>query len=178
MLGRMTSSAIRCTGLAYRYAAGSELRFPDVDIAQGATLLLRGASGAGKSTWLALVAGLLRPSQGQLMVAGQDLLALQNVAKDAWRARAEASLEGLGRAIEEQCTAWGLTPTKLKSTGSSSNPLTPATSVTEKVRAHASCTSTRAVAHGEIRPYATLIGPPDRRTRAPAIHRSAALPAA
>ena len=86
MLGRMTSSAIRCTGLAYRYAAGSELRFPDVDIAQGATLLLRGASGAGKSTWLALVAGLLRPSQGQLMVAGQDLLALQNVAKDAWRA--------------------------------------------------------------------------------------------
>lgn len=88
MLGRMTSSAIRCTGLAYRYAAGSELRFPDVDIAQGATLLLRGASGAGKSTWLALVAGLLRPSQGQLMVAGQDLLALQNVAKDAWRARA------------------------------------------------------------------------------------------
>lgn len=30
--------------------------------------------------------------------------------RDAWRARAEASLDGLGRAIEEQCTAWGLTP--------------------------------------------------------------------
>jgi DNA-binding NarL/FixJ family response regulator len=32
--------------------------------------------------------------------------------RDAWRARAEASLEGLGRAIDEQCTAWGLTPTE------------------------------------------------------------------
>jgi len=39
--------------LAYRYTGGSGLRFGDVDVAQGGMLLLRGASGSGKSTWLA-----------------------------------------------------------------------------------------------------------------------------
>jgi putative ABC transport system ATP-binding protein len=79
---------IRTPQLAYRYAGGTELRFPDVDVPQGAVLLLRGPSGAGKSTWLALVAGLLRVSSGQAIVAGQDLTALKNIAVDAWRARA------------------------------------------------------------------------------------------
>lgn len=32
--------------------------------------------------------------------------------RDAWRNRAELALEGLGRAIDEQFTAWGLTPSE------------------------------------------------------------------
>ncbi len=78
---------IRTRQLAYRYASGPALRFPDVDVAQGGLLLLRGASGSGKSTWLALAAGLLSPSQGDLTVAGQSLAALHGVASDRWRAR-------------------------------------------------------------------------------------------
>lgn len=39
-------------------------------------------------------------------------LAEREAERDAWRARAEASLDGLGRAIDEQCTVWGLTPTE------------------------------------------------------------------
>ena len=73
--------------LAYRYAAGPELRFDDVDVAQGGLLLLRGASGSGKSTWLALAAGLLAATDGDITVAGQSLRALGKVAGDAWRAR-------------------------------------------------------------------------------------------
>jgi putative ABC transport system ATP-binding protein len=72
--------------LVYRYAKGPELRFEDVDVAQGGVLLLRGASGSGKSTWLALAAGLLAPVEGDLTVAGQDMKALGKVAGDAWRA--------------------------------------------------------------------------------------------
>ena len=49
---------IRTRGLAYRYGAGPPLQFADVDLPQGGTLLLQGRSGTGKSTWLALVAGL------------------------------------------------------------------------------------------------------------------------
>ena len=49
---------IRTRGLAYRYGAGPQLQFADVDLPQGGTLLLQGRSGTGKSTWLALVAGL------------------------------------------------------------------------------------------------------------------------
>lgn len=39
-------------------------------------------------------------------------LAERESERDAWRARAEQALEGLSRAIDEQCTAWGLTPTE------------------------------------------------------------------
>ena len=73
--------------LAYRYPGGAELRFDDVDVAQGGLLLLRGASGSGKSTWLALAAGLLAATGGDITVAGQSLSALGKVAGDAWRAR-------------------------------------------------------------------------------------------
>lgn len=82
---------IQTRGLAYRYTgtdAGDALHFPDVDLAQGAVLLLSGPSGCGKSTWLALVAGLMPPTAGTLEVAGQPLQSLQSVAADAWRAGA------------------------------------------------------------------------------------------
>lgn len=78
---------IATRGLAYRYPGGALLAFPDVDVPQGGVLLLRGRSGVGKSTWLALAAGLRAPSAGELRVAGQSLAALSAVQRDAWRAR-------------------------------------------------------------------------------------------
>jgi putative ABC transport system ATP-binding protein len=75
--------------LAYRYKQSIDadvLSFPDVDLQQGDTLILRGNSGSGKSTWLALLAGLLTPQQGELTVAEQRLNGLSNTARDAWRA--------------------------------------------------------------------------------------------
>ena len=78
---------IRSLQLVYRYQRGAALVFPDIEAPQGAIVLLRGPSGCGKSTWLALAAGLLRPSAGQLTVAGQDLALLEGALTDAWRAR-------------------------------------------------------------------------------------------
>lgn len=79
---------IRTRQLSYQYPGGATLEFPDVDLSQGAVLLLSGPSGCGKSTWLALVAALVAPSSGQLWVADQSLNALKNIASDAWRASA------------------------------------------------------------------------------------------
>lgn len=79
---------IATQGLVYRYPGGSLLQFANMTVPQGTALLLRGDSGAGKSTWLALVAGLLTPTQGEITVAGQALHALAPAARDAWRARA------------------------------------------------------------------------------------------
>lgn len=78
---------IQTRGLTYRYPQGATLSFPDVEVPQGGTLLLQGRSGAGKSTWLALVAGLLTPDAGQLRVAGQDVAQLRGGARDRWRGR-------------------------------------------------------------------------------------------
>lgn len=79
---------IRTQDLRYQYPDGPCLAFPDVDLPQGAVLLLSGPSGCGKSTWLALVAALVAPTAGSIAVAGQTLNALKSVAADAWRARA------------------------------------------------------------------------------------------
>jgi putative ABC transport system ATP-binding protein len=78
---------IETQGLAYTYAGtAAAIGFPDICVAQGGTLLLRGASGSGKSTWLALVAGLLAATSGKVAVAGQDLVLLRGAQRDAWRA--------------------------------------------------------------------------------------------
>ena len=77
---------IRTRQLQYAYPGGATLTFPDVDVPQGAVLLLSGPSGCGKSTWLALVAALVAPTAGELTVAEQSLGALKNIAADAWRA--------------------------------------------------------------------------------------------
>ena len=80
---------IRTRGLSYTYAMGGSvpLRFPDVDLRQGGTLLVRGRSGTGKSTWLALIAGLRGASSGHLFVAGTELGTQRGSEIDAWRAR-------------------------------------------------------------------------------------------
>lgn len=79
---------ISTRGLSYQYPGGPLLEFPDVEVAQGTVLILSGASGCGKSTWLALVAGLVAPTSGAVTVADQPLSALKNIATDAWRAKA------------------------------------------------------------------------------------------
>jgi len=79
---------IETLDLCYRYPGSPVLRFPDVQIGQGGTLLLRGPSGSGKSTWLALAAGLLTATEGEMIVAGQPLHPLGGRARDAWRAGA------------------------------------------------------------------------------------------
>ncbi len=78
---------IDCSGLQYTYPRSEPLRFGDVTVAQGGTLLLRGPSGSGKSTWLALASGLLTPTAGEVVVSGQSVGALSAAARDAWRAR-------------------------------------------------------------------------------------------
>jgi putative ABC transport system ATP-binding protein len=78
---------IATRALRYRYPAGPQLAFDDVEVPQGAAMLLRGRSGAGKSTWLALAAGLLTATSGEVVVAQQPLSQLPRAARDRWRGR-------------------------------------------------------------------------------------------
>jgi putative ABC transport system ATP-binding protein len=52
------------------------LRDIDFSLAAGESLAIVGASGSGKSTLLSIMAGLDTPTQGQVVVAGQDLFTL------------------------------------------------------------------------------------------------------
>lgn len=74
-------------GLRYRYAGGAALSFPDFEAPQGAHVRLHGPSGGGKSTLLALAAGLLTPAAGRVAVAGTEVAQLAPRERDAWRGR-------------------------------------------------------------------------------------------
>jgi putative ABC transport system ATP-binding protein len=61
------------------------LRETSVTIAAGSFVCLMGPSGSGKSTLLNLIAGIDRPSSGQVMVDGRDISKLSEGALAAWR---------------------------------------------------------------------------------------------
>ncbi len=63
------------------------LRDIHFDLAAKQSLAIVGASGSGKSTLLSIMAGLDTPSQGTVVLAGQDLFALNEDARAALRAR-------------------------------------------------------------------------------------------
>jgi putative ABC transport system ATP-binding protein len=64
-----------------------ELFVPQLTLAAGEQIGLRGASGSGKTTLLHLIAGLLSPDSGRILVAGEDMAALSEAQRDRLRAR-------------------------------------------------------------------------------------------
>ena len=57
----------------------------DLEIAAGELVVLKGNSGSGKSTLLSLLAGLDRPTRGNLTVAGHDLTKTSDTALTRFR---------------------------------------------------------------------------------------------
>jgi putative ABC transport system ATP-binding protein len=74
-------------GLTRAYGARTVVAIPSWAVAAGQHSLILGPSGSGKSTLLHLIAGLLRPSRGRVLVAGQDLGALTSAQLDVFRGR-------------------------------------------------------------------------------------------
>jgi ABC-type lipoprotein export system ATPase subunit len=78
---------VRLRGVCHRYGRVTVLDDLDLDLRAGGYLALMGASGAGKSTALALIGGLDRAQEGQVLVGGQDLGRLSGDALAAYRRR-------------------------------------------------------------------------------------------
>lgn len=65
----------------------SILRDIDFSLSRGQTAAIVGASGSGKSTLLSIIAGLDTPSQGTVLLDGQDLFALTEDQRASLRAQ-------------------------------------------------------------------------------------------
>ena len=55
-------------------------------LAEQAQVALEGESGSGKTTFLHLIAGILKPDAGRIVLAGQEMSALNEPARDRLRA--------------------------------------------------------------------------------------------
>lgn len=82
------ASAIAIANLTFAWpgAGGVCLDVPDFRVSRGERVFMHGPSGSGKSTLLSLVAGVLEPGAGRIVVLGQDLAALSARARDRYRA--------------------------------------------------------------------------------------------
>jgi putative ABC transport system ATP-binding protein len=87
----MTSPIIQIRGLSKSYRRDSMaipvLRAITLDVPEGEFIALMGPSGSGKTTLLNLIAGIDRPNEGSVTVAGTDVTRLGESDLAKWRAR-------------------------------------------------------------------------------------------
>jgi ABC-type lipoprotein export system ATPase subunit len=84
----MTEYILETRNLSKVYGDGAQVRAldrVDIQIARGEFVAVMGPSGSGKSTLLNLIGALDRPTEGQVLVNGQDLAEVRDL--DTFRAR-------------------------------------------------------------------------------------------
>ena len=69
---------IKLENVSYTYAPGTSLavqalRGVTLDVADGEFVGVMGATGSGKSTLIQLIAGLIKPTEGQILLGGEDI---------------------------------------------------------------------------------------------------------
>ena len=83
-------SLVSVRGLRKSYGSGQQavevLHGIDLDVAQGEFVALMGPSGSGKSTLLNVIAGLDKPTSGEVVVAEQTISAMSATQLAHWRA--------------------------------------------------------------------------------------------
>jgi putative ABC transport system ATP-binding protein len=84
-----TDSFVQLRAVTREYQTGrgrlTALQATDLTIARGEMVAIVGPSGSGKSTILNLIAGIDRPSAGQIIIAGTELTALSEEQLTRWR---------------------------------------------------------------------------------------------
>jgi putative ABC transport system ATP-binding protein len=85
------SKVLIASGIGKKVSSGAQelviLRDIDLEVTRGEALSVVGASGSGKSTLLAILAGLDTPSEGRVVLDGQDLFSLDEDRRAELRGR-------------------------------------------------------------------------------------------
>jgi iron complex transport system ATP-binding protein len=69
----MTDSALQARNLHFSYSDRAVLAGLDLDIPEGSLFAIVGPNGSGKTTLVRLLAGLLRPERGSVLLRGRDM---------------------------------------------------------------------------------------------------------
>jgi putative ABC transport system ATP-binding protein len=91
MTGMTLALEVTALKKSYRGPAGVAqpvIDVPELTLARGEQMALQGRSGSGKTTLLHLIAGILSPDSGRILVAGEEMVGAREAARDRLRGRA------------------------------------------------------------------------------------------
>ncbi|WP_395077614.1 ABC transporter ATP-binding protein [Flavobacterium sp.] len=71
--------------IAFSYPNGETFQFPDLHCEASNTVLITGNSGKGKTTYLHLLAGLLKSKSGEIVINEVNINSISNKSKDKFR---------------------------------------------------------------------------------------------
>lgn len=86
---------IQIRDLKFKYTTGSSnksdsspnlLEIPSYSLERGEKVFLYGPSGCGKTTFLEIIAGVMIPQSGQVLISGTDITQLTSTERDVFRA--------------------------------------------------------------------------------------------
>lgn len=83
----MNSKSLITKELTFSYSQSATFHFPDIHCDPGNHCIIMGPSGCGKTTLLHLIAGLLKPKSGEVIVQGTDTVRLQRGKADQFRGK-------------------------------------------------------------------------------------------
>jgi putative ABC transport system ATP-binding protein len=78
---------IRLTGVRQEFGGRTVLDLPEWTVRTGGHCLVLGPSGCGKTTLLNLLAGLIRPTAGSVIISGRDIAVMKQDDCDVFRGR-------------------------------------------------------------------------------------------
>lgn len=78
-------NVIDIDGLTFSYGARAVVDLAQFQLAAGESMAVIGSSGCGKTTLLHLLAGLLKPSAGQIRILGSDITQMAGAELDRFR---------------------------------------------------------------------------------------------
>ncbi len=79
--------SVTAKGLLFQYNQSTSFKFPAMELRDGEHQLILGNSGKGKTTFLHLLAGILKPASGIILIDNTDITTLKSRALDRFRGR-------------------------------------------------------------------------------------------
>lgn len=78
---------LKTVDVSFSYNGSSQFKFPNIELNDSEHLLILGESGIGKTTLLHLLAGILTPKKGEILINNQDIARLKSKELDIYRGR-------------------------------------------------------------------------------------------
>lgn len=78
---------ISTSGITFSYSKDQLFHMPDLYCEAGNTILITGDSGKGKTTYLHILAGLLKPKTGEILIDKVNMVALSESKGDKFRGK-------------------------------------------------------------------------------------------